>query len=417
MRRIALIVIMAAIAVLSTATLAHAEYKCSEVPATVSSLEIFEEGSCVIGHPVTASGAISIHATGRIETQELNSLGGSGITISSPANIETANLESKGSILLTSTEQSIRAENIHTEGLVILNGYENVSAGEVFAGKPTEGHDIRIFTNAVGSEPFVIGASSQPSDGVISLNSTTTTGGLNIVTETTNNVFVETLSPGGIILDNASSIDVSSTESRSGSVDLKAPAGNISLEEGELDVDGPTGYGAGEITLIAKKVVNNGFVILSASDNATGSNAVDHYVAIATEELILNETLQLYANGEGVAAHPASVNIRPFKGDEAFASVFPAVKISPTIPVPAQEPVTVSGSGELYAGLVGSYSTVYFDAYPFTYESSGAFQAWAEGTEQHQVVFSYDGTPKGEDSLIFSGGPVTGYANGEEGSG
>src|SRR5262249_27771831 len=114
-------------------------------------------------------------------------------------------------------------------------------------------------------------------------------------------------------------VGAASSESKPAAIILNAQSGTLTLQTGTLNADGPSGYGAGHILLLADTITTVSGTVISASQTAAAS-ATYHYVMLAANTIeVAGSGLEVRANGNGVTSASAQAALLP-KGSMAVTS-------------------------------------------------------------------------------------------------
>jgi hypothetical protein len=366
---------------------------------------------------VVSGGKINITSSGGTVTTTSLTSGNSGdIVIMSNGDLQTGAVKSGISFGATSTTGLIKVTSTITTnigangGNVLLKANGNISSGAISTSGTARVGAVEIDANMGGaSTVFTIGQST--ANGVVSINTSTTTGGGTANNFVGGGLFITNgtaSSTGGITVTSSAAINVAASASRSGLIFLNAQNGTITLPAASqaLRSDGAAGQGAGQIALLANAVTTASGTVVSASQ-ASGVAGTSHGVVIAANTINLAGTgMQVLGNGDGITGQSGS----------AFAAIVPkgAATITSTgvlnnliwnltIAGPYNQPVTVQGAGAAFTvSANGSNATTSLLAYPLTM-TNGATTITSKGSTNHLVAIQNSGTLTGTSGLALTG--------------
>ncbi|HEY9786006.1 MAG TPA: hypothetical protein V6D17_11430 [Candidatus Obscuribacterales bacterium] len=149
------------------------------------------------------------------------------------------------------------------------------------------------------------------------------------------------------------------------------------------------------------------------SANDGGTRGYNHYVAIATRQLTVTNTVTLAANGKGIdTTYPAVVLL----GGEG-SLIIPDVEVDPATPLSpptwsnTASTLTVNGSGNLVLEANGAQNRVSVVAQPISFTNSGTLTLKANEGSSNKVYIINPGSFTNTVSLSFTGGTVTMESN------
>ena len=448
-------------ALLCGASVAKADtYSCDSVPSSVTgdaTLTPGMDGNCSIGS-LTATGAITFSNAGANFTASGPLMAGNDV------NIEANNIELDDDVTSTSGNVLLQAfgtldiQDVTDDVNAQLQGVEDVSVGDVQSGSgiwihssdsTIEAGDLEANQNDGGGN-ILIQSDDDASIDTITIDGSSTTGGLeidaaqdgsndvftigdnssngvNMITITTDSgsgndsTFVGagmlianhgSGGSGGITINSMDDIVTGSTSSRNALILLDAGDGTITLPSGTLSDDGASGYGAGQIWLLANTISTDDNTVLSASQDSSVSGN-NHSVTIGADVYFIgfgDNGLILHGDGAGLGSGDGGVSIGP----ESTVSIttdddFPALNWtlnSSGATTTAEEvdfydgPLTATANGEDAQVTVGAYPLNFLN-HQVTLQSQGSSSA-------HEVLI---GSTAGSTGTFASGLQFTGDSN------
>jgi hypothetical protein len=382
------------------------------------------------------------------------------ITAGNDVNIEAFNIELDDDVTSTSGNVLLEAfgtldiQNVTDNVNAQLQGFEGVTAGDVQSGS---GIWVHSFDSTIevgnleanqddGGGNILIQSYGDASTESITIDGSSTTGGLEIdsAQDGSNDVFtigddtsngvngtitVTTDSgsgndtevvgagilinnagsegSGGITLSSMDNIVTGSTSSRNALILLNAGDGTITLPAGTLSDDGASGFGAGQIWLLANTINTDDGTILSASQDPSvaGNN---HSVTIGADTLSFGDGdtgLVLHADGQGLGNTGISI------GPESTVTIesdddFPAINWTlNSSGAQATEEEVDFFDGPLTATANGENSLITVGGYPLNFENHSVTLQSQGSSSAHGINIGSTAASTGEfaSGLLFVG--------------
>ncbi|MBX9939875.1 MAG: hypothetical protein K2Y32_11510 [Candidatus Obscuribacterales bacterium] len=403
------------------------------VTSNTGSVHITSSGA-ITSQAISAAGEITIYsASGNVGTQALTSGNSSNVeVIADGGNISTGVVSASGNMRAIAQSGTILISGNLTSnvggngGNIILQAGGTVRAGAISTngGAKTGGVQIDAQMNG-GNTLFRIG--NNATNGVTSINTSNVSGGGNAVNFVSGGLQItngNSNSTGGITVTAMSAINVVSSASRSGIINLNAQNGTLTLPGGTLNASGPAGQGAGYIALLAKTITTaNGTIIKASQTTAAGST--NHGVVISAETVNVAGAsgLQVLADGNGLAGNIGYVSLLPkgaatLTSNNDFSNIL--WTLNTTNQLSTNAGLTVAGAGApLTVSANGNNTQVTVSGYPINF-NNGPVTLRAKGgsADTHRILIQYTGAFNNTNGLTFGGnGAVTldtsGTSNGD----
>jgi len=342
--------------------------------------------SCNISNDVTATGSITIAASGPITAQGFTA--GTYVEIFGQSTVTTNDITGSGIIYVTSGAQ------VTINGTVTSNGGYSISlvspadiSVQAITNSGGSSGDIRIFTHygASGSDVFNVGNPSL-GNGV---------GTITINHSHGSYIWISDGGSGGITVSEDLSNNASAGISGAIVLDTRSGTGSITFSGSTLSVDNSVGFPGGIIQIMTSasgSIVTSGYTNLSNNGSGTvvsGSNFID----LSSDQLAINAPLNIYMSGGSSRAGTAG-GIAP---TGVITTIAPN---NPNVPIPGasysttNNPLSATGSGGLYYNVSGDNYEIGIQGNGVTYTATSNFILQGSNNEFSIASFNSSGVPQ-----------------------
>lgn len=429
-RWLSLAIAPALLALLSVAQPAYADGyagNCTDVPASIDGdAYISDENACVIGHDVTATGSIFVSSLGSsVSAQGLTSTGGH-IAVNGTS-VTTEEISSSSHIQVDATDGTISLGDLNANsgdqnGNIMLTATGNIGTGNITATGSSGYGSVQIRANTDGGNTvFNVGGGGANGTGTI--DTRTTTGGGTAIDYIHGGLYIingNSASTGGITLNAMTDLLVESSGSRSGIIILDAKGGTLTLPAGTLRSNGPSGFNAGYIILMAHRVDAADGAIISVMQGPT-ENPAYYGIQIATETVGVagSDGLQIITDGNSFSGVATSLIV-----PEGGISVSSTDQLSELLWTFSHNDlyaktgkVEIAGSGKFKATANGNNQLLAISGYPLKFTADNV-ELEAKGATNHNIKLGFYGSLAGGEGLVFTGsGDFKADASGIDGNG
>lgn len=303
-----------------------------------------------------------------------------------------------------SGEFTIKTGKLTAHRYIMLAATGNIDAGNIEllpneSPVPLGAHDVRIHAN-VGKEdapPLKIGGGT---NGAASI---TVQGTTDYGPQKTGKIFLTNGPSGDIVLDGAK-IHITNEHEGTPSLIASAGTGQVTVK-GNIVFDGTATAPAGQILLVGDEIRSTGATI-SVKDTLADAFERPAKVILATSKLTLAGNLTIEANSKAqtsVKVLPkGSIIVDPQDYSESLPHFVDNFPVNVT-----EDEVLVRGSSNLMINAKSVSAKVEISAKPLRFNINGSANIKVEGDESQINVNYGEGSPSGNNSLVFSLGSVT----------